>query len=233
MPIERMTAMKVNISDIINGRWVQKEGMEPSFVTTQYGMNVSRTRILGTIVAKFLAEDGNFASMTIDDSSETIRAKTFKTTKPLDSFNVGDLVDLVGKVREYNGEIYVIPEVVRKITPNEELLRRLEILSIKKNRKPEVIPAGEIVNTNEAEEQPKVETNIPKTEQKPVEKKGIDKDTLRKEIIKIVEAEKEGIQYTEISKKVNASEEMVESIVNDILSEGICYEPSPGKIRKI
>ena len=129
MPIQRLTAKKVRISDIMSGRWVKREGMEPSFVVTDQGEKVSRARILGTIVQTFMAEDGNFGSVTLDDGFDTIRAKTFKTVKPLDEFNVGDNVDLIGKVREYNGELYVIPEVVTRLQdPNFELLRRLELI---------------------------------------------------------------------------------------------------------
>lgn len=230
MIMERMTAVKVNISELVNGEWVQKDGMEPSFVRTPSGVDVSRARILGTVIAKFLAEDGNFASLTIDDSSETIRAKTFKTLKPVDRFNIGDLVDLIGKVREYNGEIYIMPEVIRKVEPNTELLRKLEILAAKKGvaiKEPELkkvaevekpVIGGEIIKTGGTEE---------------TKEKEMDRDALRKEIIKIIEAEKNGIKYENIVKKVKAPEEIVESVINEILSEGICYEPSPGRIRKI
>ena len=103
MAIERMTARKVRVCDLVNGRWVKREGMEPSFIITEHGDKVSRARVLGTVVGLFLAEDGNFGSLTVDDSTDTIRAKTFSTTKPVDNFAVGDVVDLVGKVREYNG----------------------------------------------------------------------------------------------------------------------------------
>ena len=109
MPIKRMTAKKVRIYNIINGQWVKKEGMEPSYVQTTYGDQLSRVRVMGTIVSKFVAEDGNFASITVDDATDTIRAKTFKTVKPLDNAELGDIVDVIGKVREYNEEIYMIP----------------------------------------------------------------------------------------------------------------------------
>ena len=134
MPIQRMTAKKVRIYDIINGKWVKKEGMEPSYVETNYGDQLSRVRIMGTIVSKFIAEDGNFASITVDDATDTIRAKTFKTIKPVDTVEIGDIVDVIGKVREYNEEIYLIPEIILKMTdPNMELLRKLEVKASLKN----------------------------------------------------------------------------------------------------
>jgi len=206
MVIERVTAKKVRISDITSGKWVKKEGMEPSFIVTNYGENISRARILCTIVSKFASEDGNFGSITIDDGTDTIRVKTFKTVKPLASLNVGDLVDVIGKVREYNGEIYIIPEIIRNVDdPNIETLRLLEI---KKNLHGKV-------------------------EKEPEEPKEEDKEGLRKEILTVIEGSKDGASYDDILKNVKGDEEQLESVINELLAEGICYEPTPGKIKKI
>lgn len=210
MPIQRMTAKKTNISDLVNGRWVKKEGMEPSFVVSPDGQEISRARIMGTIVSRFLAEDGNFASVTIDDTTETIRAKSFKTVKPIDGYGVGDVVDLIGKVREYNGEIYLLPEIIRGVEdPNLELMRRLEIM-----KKPGAKPAGE------------PEGDGPKGGKK-------DDRDLRKEVLKFIGSQEDGVEYGKILENVRGKEPEIESVVNEILAEGICYEPTPGKIKKI
>ncbi|MFH1364202.1 MAG: OB-fold nucleic acid binding domain-containing protein [Candidatus Aenigmatarchaeota archaeon] len=206
MVIERMTAKKVRISDIMSGRWVKKEGMEPSFVVTNYGDKVSRARILSTIVAKFISEDGNFASITLDDGTETIRAKTFKTIKPIEGLDVGIVVDVIGKVKEYNGEVYIIPEIIKRIEdPNQETLRLLEI---KKNLRGK----DELEQPEEQEE---------------------DRDKLRKDILTVVVSSKDGASYDDIMNKIKGDSEQIESVINELLAEGICYEPTPGKIRKI
>jgi len=220
MPIERMTAKKVRVSELMNGRWIKKEGMEPSFVVTDSGEKVSRARVLGTVAARFMAEDGNFASITLDDGTDTIRAKTFKTVKPVDESKVGDLVDLVGKVREYNGEVYIIPEVITSVRdPNMEILRRLELIRKArdlKSRPPEA--SREEAGTTEAGEK---------------EEKKADDTELRKEIIAVIESGPEGVEYKAILEKVRAPETRIESVLNEILAEGICYEPTPGKVKKI
>ena len=36
-----------------------------------------------------------------------------------------------------------------------------------------------------------------------------------------------------ILEKVKGGEARIESVINEILSEGICYEPTPGKIKRI
>lgn len=210
MAIERMTAKKVRISDIVSGRWVKNEGLEPSYIVTGFGEQVSRARVMATVVAKFLAEDGNFGSITLDDSTDTIRAKTFKTVKPLEKVEIGEIVDLVGKVREYNGELYIIPESVFKVKdPNMELLRRLEIQ--KAVRSANLKPAAA---AQQQEETGKVEET-------------------RKKVLGVIESSKAGATYNEILKAVDAPEPEIESIIDELLSEGVCYEPMPGRIRKI
>lgn len=222
MPIERMTARKVRISELMNGRWVKKEGMEPSFVVTDSGEEVSRARVLGTVAARFMAEDGNFASITLDDGTDTIRAKTFKTVKPVDGFGVGSLVDLVGKVREYNGEVYIIPEVITRVEPNMEMLRRLELIRKARDLKSKPEASREEARAREAGEK----------EGDAGDKKPDDTE-LRKEIIAVIESEAEGVEYKIILEKVKAPETRIESVLNEILAEGICYEPTPGKVKKI
>jgi RPA family protein len=208
--MERMTARKTRIADLTNGRWVKNEGLEPSFVVTQTGEQVSRARILGTVVSKFVSEDENFASITVDDSTDTIRAKTFKTVKPLDVTQIGDIVDLIGKVREYNAEIYIMPEIVRKILdPNIEILRKLELIAKAAKLQAGEAQPGQFVSAKE------------------------DRAALKKKITEVIESDKQGVSYSKILEMVQAPETQIESVVNELLEEGICYEPTPGKIRKI
>jgi RPA family protein len=208
MPIQRQTAKKVRIVDLVSGEWVQKEGMEPSYVVTPGRESVSRARITGTVVSKFVSEDGNFASITVDDSTATIQAKAWRETGIVSRVNVGELVNLIGKVRAYEGDIYIVPEIIVQVTPEQEILFRLEILARMKG--------GE-----EGSEEAVAE---------PARK---DENLLRKNIMSLIEGSKDGIKYSELLKKSGVPEEDLENIVNELLGEGICYEPTPGKIKKI
>lgn len=220
LPLLRQTARKVRICDLMDGAWVKKEGMEPSFVTTPYGEDVARARVLATIVAKFISEDGNFGSLTLDDGTDTIRAKCFKELKPMEKAEIGDLVDLIGKVREYQGEIYLMSETILRVKDtNWELLRKLELIRKLRNFKTGRVQPSEA----KPEEVPDA----------PEEKKTEDNSELRKRILKMIGAGEEGMEFGEVIKKARAPEPQVERVLNDLLSEGICYEPTPGKIRKI
>ncbi|MEE9323304.1 MAG: OB-fold nucleic acid binding domain-containing protein [Candidatus Aenigmarchaeota archaeon] len=237
--ISRQTAKKTRVWDIMSGSFVKKEGFEPSFVKTQTGEEISRAHILGTVVSKFVADDGNYASVTIDDGSDTIRLKVFKTTKPLDSLEVGDIVDVVGKVREYEGETYVIPEIARKIEDhNFELLRRLELIQKERGMK----KVKDLVEKNKGKDPEELKKEL--TEKHGIEKQSVDvvlgggeedkeKRILKKEILQVIESSPDGIVYSELAKNVKAEETELESAIDELLNDGICYEPSPGKIRKI
>jgi len=205
MPIERQVARKVRISDLMTGSFVHKEGMEPSFVETASGA-VVRARVIATIMNAFRSDDGNFGSLTLDDGTDTIRAKAFKDLRVLEGVTPGDLVEVIGKVREYNGEMYMMPEVIRHIRdPNLELLRRAELLRL---------------------------SGAPSSAAKP-SKNLQEQAELRKHVLEAVEATKDGATFAQISSAVKADEEALEDAINELLSEGVCYEPTPGKIRKI
>lgn len=210
MAFERQTAKKVSLSDIMNGKWVKKGGFDPSFIVTPMGAEVSRARVMGTVVAKFMAEDGNFGSLTIDDATDTIRVKTFKTVKPIESHAVGDLLDVIGKVREFEQEIYMIPEILTRVDPNTELLRKLELIKSG--------AAG-----------PLQQAAFPEA---PVQQTSV-LQSVRDKILRLIEAAPSGQSYDKILEEAGEAEAAVEQAINDLLAEGICYEPTPGKIKKI
>jgi len=273
--MQRQTAKMMRIVDLVSGEFIKKEGMEPSYVVTPGKENVSRAMSVGTVVNKFTSEDGNFSSVTIDDSTATMRAKLWKEIGLLQEINTGDLVRVIGKVREYEGEIYVVPEIMRKITPDEESLFRLEILNQMKNRgtapvkapakspaipaaqeqpvqpKPEpkpipskspAVPQEEPTLTTVPEEptEPQPEPTPPAEEKpaqpepelKPAAAPG-EEENLRVKVLKVIEQNPEGIKYSDLLTQLGAPEEDMEDVVNELLGEGVCYEPMPGKIKKI
>jgi RPA family protein len=224
---ERMTAKKVRIKDLANGEWVQQDGMEPSYVVSRNKERVSRARLLATVVSKFLSEDGNFGSITLDDGTDTIRAKAFKDLRLLEGTEPGRMVDVIGKVREYNGEIYVMPEVIRPVKdPNFILLRKAEIAKRLGEIAEEVKDKGEEGSAESKSQQESSTKEVKGT-------KDAEKEQLRKKVLEIIDKNKDGIEYAGLISESKSQEDRVDAVVNDLLAEGICYEPTPGKIKKI
>jgi RPA family protein len=107
--IKRQTAYKCTIKTILNNPYIHKEGWEPSYIQVNTNQ-VSRVNILATIVSK----DEN--SFTIDDGTAKIQVMLFTEPQRADNLNVGDVILIIARPREYNNKKFVVPEIMRKIT---------------------------------------------------------------------------------------------------------------------
>jgi hypothetical protein len=121
---DRMTAVRASVSDIINGTFLEDDGVR---VISPFGVELRRVVLVGYIVNRQSGQS-NYASITIDDGTETIKAKSWGTdASSLDTVSNSMLVRLVGKVRKYEGEVYIVPEIVSELEdPNFMTLHLLE-----------------------------------------------------------------------------------------------------------
>ncbi|MHA2432103.1 MAG: hypothetical protein ACXADO_02610 [Candidatus Thorarchaeota archaeon] len=120
---ERITAVRASVSDIVNGTYGEDNGPH---VVSPHGVELRRVVLVGFIMEQFSGQD--FASITIDDGTETIRAKAFGgEADSLEKTESDVLTLVVGKVREYEGEVYIVPEIIRPIgDPNYMSVHLLE-----------------------------------------------------------------------------------------------------------
>ena len=123
-----IVAKKIRVADIVHGKLSKEEGSTP-ILQIPKGEKVSKFRVMGTVIDKYSSEDGTYSTITIDDATETIQARAFKEdTEKLENIHKGDLVDILGRPREYQDELYILPDGIQKLTdPNWETLRRLEL----------------------------------------------------------------------------------------------------------
>jgi len=248
MEIKRLTAKKASISELMNGRFIKRSGFESSYVLTNLGRRLSRVRILGLIVDKFISPDERYATITLDDSTETIRCKSFINVKIFDGFGSGDLVDAFGKLREYNGEIYIMPEIIKKADSNFETLRLLELEVIFKEQREKIkkirelqkqssdlnelkVAIKEFMPLEDAEgilEAQEIIENV-------VEEKTVTVSEIKNKILNFIESSDKGngVDYQDIISRSGFPEKDVDSAVQDLLETGICYEPKAGRIKKL
>ncbi len=120
---ERMTAVRASVSDIVNGTYKKDNG---HYVVSPHGVELRRVVLVGFIVEQFSRKD--LASITIDDGTETIKAWAFDDeAQSLEKAASHALTLVVGKVREREGEVYIIPEIIRQIEdPNYLSVHLLE-----------------------------------------------------------------------------------------------------------
>ncbi len=238
----RLPAKKLRISDITNGKYFpgSKEEMKASYLITPLGEKVSRINLIASVIDKFLSEDGNYSTVTIDDGSETIRVKTFKeSVELLNGIETGDLILVVGKIKEYNGEVYVNGEIVKKIfDKNLESLRKLEILKQTMQQK-RIVDEIRNLSTQMSDEELK---------QYAKEKYGIDEESLqamleskrlevdyKPKILEVIQNldTGEGVEVGKLFEILDLPEHVIENTMDELLGQGFIFEPKPGLFKKV
>lgn len=211
---KRQPSKKIWISDIISGEVIKGSGWDPSYIELR-GQKFSRVRLVATVVSKFVSEDGNYGSITLDDGTETIRIKAFgPDVFKIEAVRNGDLITFVGKIKEYNEEIYLAPEIIRKLDdPNWLIFHKLSL------GLPEVDLKQEIkieITSEKAEEKIKQEDqNISKTVL----------DTIREL------SGTDGASFDDVIAKSGLDNEEGKNVIIGLLKSGDIYEPRKGKLK--
>ena len=124
----RQIAYKARIKDIIDGRYVKEEGWQPNYIITTAGKQISRVNIIGIVVLKPNEENVSYQTLVLDDGTGKISIRSFEENGPLKGIDVGDVILLIGKPREYGQEKYIVPEIAKKIEDKRWIeLRKLEL----------------------------------------------------------------------------------------------------------
>lgn len=130
---KRNVAYKIRIGDILKSKPIIQEG---KFLFLELGENkIVRVNLLANVVDKFVNDgEKKYASLTLDDASGQIKLKSFGDDINLVKDIVqGDSLQIIGNVREYNNELYIMPEIVKKVEPKWLLVRKLEIQKSRKD----------------------------------------------------------------------------------------------------
>jgi len=213
MAIERQTAHKLWISQLAGANYVKQEGFNPNYIEVN-GKNVSRVHLMATVVSKFLSEDGNYGAVTIDDGTETIRIKAFgpdvQRVKPA---KIGMIVRAIGKLRQYNEEIYLSPEVLKEIdNPNWLIVRKLEL--------------GKA---------PTIERPIEQSEDgsKKVETSYDEEENMSEKILQLIKdcTADEGANIDDIIKQCGLEEDDAKNMIVGLLKSGDVFEPRKGQLK--
>jgi len=123
--VQRQIAFKVNLKDIVTKQLVKQEGWLPNYV--EYGgQKISRVNVMGTVIST-VSENENH--IVIDDGEVSIIIRKFETQNiELGDYKVGSLLNIIGKIREFNNEKYIMPEaIIPVISMNQVDMRKKEI----------------------------------------------------------------------------------------------------------
>lgn len=233
---------KVRIIDLNFGKFFagSKEEMKRSYLITPFGEKITKTNVIGTVVEKFESGEKQFASATIDDGSGAIRLRVFREEiGMLRNIGLGKVVNVVGRIRNYNGETYIAPEVVREIgDPNAELMRRAEILEdlrIRKKIVDELRNLRDGMSEEELKDYAKGKYEIDEEMIGVIIEKRSAGSDYKPKVLELIEKMDggDGASVGKLFEFLKLDENVLENVISDLLSSGLVYEPTIGKLKKV
>jgi RecG-like helicase len=130
---KRNTAYKLRIGDILKGKPIITEGR---FLFLEIGnKKVVRINLIANVIDKYVSEgEKKYATLTVDDASGQIKLKHFgEDISIIKDLSQGDTLQIIGVLRDYNNELYILPEIAKRIDPRWLLVRKLEMQELKKD----------------------------------------------------------------------------------------------------
>ncbi|NPA62700.1 MAG: winged helix-turn-helix domain-containing protein [Methanococci archaeon] len=163
------------------------------------GKKLRRVRILGRVDN---VNVGGIISFYVDG----VNVRYFEE-KPI-YVEEGDIVDIIGRPKTYNGEKYLMAEIVKRRNEKWITLRDLEI---KKTRK-YLLKAEDTVDSLEEEIFNEIASQ--------------DLESVKNKILEIIK-ERGEITYEDLVEELNISEEELENCLSDLINSGDIFEPRP------
>ncbi|USN45922.1 MAG: hypothetical protein H6502_02200 [Candidatus Woesearchaeota archaeon] len=120
--IKRHPAKFCYVRELLEGEFIQRPGWEMSSIRTVRG-EFYKVNILGIAVLQ-----ENESMIKIDDGTGTLTVRDFTGSKIFNTFEVGDMVMIIGKPRVYEREIFLANEIARKVTDQTWVTFRKKIL---------------------------------------------------------------------------------------------------------
>src|SRR3989344_8115370 len=200
---KRNVAFKLRIGDILIGKPIMNQ---ERFGFLELGnKKIIRVNIIGSIIEKYESEgEKKYIFSKIDDGSGQISLKAFgDDIERLTPFSQGQTVLCIGTLRSFNNEVYIQPEIVKEMSSEYLLVRKLEIEKEKNQNTPAPQNSSQAIAVKD-----KILTLIKKSEQDG----GIEIDKI---ILEVREA----------------SPDIINAEIKRMLEEGTIFEPRPGKVR--
>ena len=180
---------------------------------------------MATVVSRYVSDDNTFGALTLDDTSGTIAARAFSEDVGIVmNIKPGDIVDIIGRPREYKDEKYIGLESVQVVgDPNWELVRRLELLLSGSDTQP-------LVEDYEAPDEP-----VATVEEEKVEEEKVEEEDPKLVILNLIEGmdDGDGVGYRDLVSKSKLAEDALEDVLGGLMGDGEIYEPKIGRFKRV
>jgi len=220
---KRQVACIVSINTLIQGKYIRQDGWQPNYILTKDNNEISRVNLMGVIIDISLDNK----SFLVDDGTGNIQVRAFEEIKQLKDIQMGDIVNIIGKPREFNDDKYIIPEIVKKVEDKRWVdvwKKRLSIKELKKTKS---------VNLQD-KEKGKLNQNTNKTSQKITKKETpnnhqpVEKTQSVFDLIKKLD-KGEGADFDEVVESYGLTDG--EDIIKNLLKEGEIFEIKSGRLK--
>lgn len=228
MAIKRSTAYRIRLKNIVNSPYEKREGFNPSVIKFN-NLEISRVNVIASIVGKYLTDDQNYCAITLDDGSETIRVKNFGAeVGVIKELNVGDIVRIIGKVKEYNEEKYIAGEISKVLNPNWLIVNEIEL----SNQKQTATDSSTTDSINKV-----IETKTNSSENEEIisisSESSDSESSIKQKILQYLKNNDNGtgVIMDQIMTSLDVSSEEVKDSLYELLKVGEIYEPKKGILK--
>ena len=228
MAIKRSTAYRIRLKNIVNSPYEKREGFNPSVIKFN-NLEISRVNVIASIVGKYLTDDQNYCAITLDDGSETIRVKNFGAeVGVIKELNVGDIVRIIGKVKEYNEEKYIAGEISKVLNPNWLIVNEIEL----SNQKQTETDTSTTDSINKV-----IETKTNSSDNEEIisisSESGDSESSIKQKILQYLKNNDNGtgVIMDQIMTSLDVSSEEVKDSLYELLKVGEIYEPKKGILK--
>ena len=200
-------AVRLTIQNILQGTYVQDSEQNPNYLLLENNLKVYRINLFAVVLD--LQKSGSLTNILVEDGTGKIVVRFFEEQKSLTRLTPGSVVLIVGKLRMYNQEKYISPEICKQISPLWLKVRSTELNKQKLNGNPLLPQKEQNVNASSVEE-----TALPAT-------KIIN-------LIKQLDSGK-GADMGEVMEK--SPLQNTEQILKQMLERGDIFQITPGKVK--
>ncbi len=109
---KRQIAYKISIGIILKGKYTKTEGRDPNYILIGEE-KISRINLIGIIIE--ISYNSNYETLLIEDGTGKIFIRSFEQKSFFSKLKIGDAIQIIGRPREFNSEIYIIPEIIKLI----------------------------------------------------------------------------------------------------------------------
>ncbi len=215
---KRDTARKIWINDLNNSEYITQEGWNPNYITID-NEKFFRINIIGIVVSKQQEAGSGRISIIVEDNSGQILIRNFEDNQQASSVNVGEVIQVTGKPREFNGQKFIIPETIHRYDMGWMKLRNIELGEYKEKAK----KTGNEVNNVENRSATRAEEKI--------DAQYIEDDSPAERIIDFIRKNDlgSGVEMTVVIDTSGTGN--AEKVLETLLKQGDIFEIRPGRVK--